>query len=295
MPEKKTVFISFGCDASKEIANILKDKIPLFIPVVDVFCSQYIKKGQGWLQEILTNLTHSFFGIICLTPESKEKPWLLFEAGVLYNALTDYTVATLLFNLEKANEPLSHFQHTIFRRDDFEKLVLSINKNLKDNAIEERVIKGNFNHNWEILKENIDSVLHKFDTSKPPVDKAIELQDVFNKIEGVHSLVKNLERAFSTSLMSDNPELDRMPSIRLTAFTLIKLLSGFPQDQIESLCIRAQQRRSRYKWSTSSKYPLRINRYPLDEELTDEEHSSFKESEDEESKQTQETWTSDYD
>jgi hypothetical protein len=42
-----------------------------------------IDKGTRGLPAIAQQLEETQFGLICLTPESMNAPWLLFEAGAL--------------------------------------------------------------------------------------------------------------------------------------------------------------------------------------------------------------------
>lgn len=63
-------------------------------------------------------------GILCLTKENLGSRWLHFEAGAL--AKTKEALAcTLLLNLKPADvtDPLAQLQHTVFEKDDVERLV----------------------------------------------------------------------------------------------------------------------------------------------------------------------------
>ena len=46
-----------------------------------------IEKGARWENEISLRLAESDLGIICLTPDNLEEPWVLFEAGALAKKL----------------------------------------------------------------------------------------------------------------------------------------------------------------------------------------------------------------
>jgi hypothetical protein len=42
-----------------------------------------IETGSGWLARIKNELEATSYGIICLTPQNLDAPWLHFEAGAL--------------------------------------------------------------------------------------------------------------------------------------------------------------------------------------------------------------------
>src|SRR5688572_10651479 len=46
-----------------------------------VFLSQDLPKGGSWFQSLADTLENALAGIICVTPENRSSPWLLFEAG----------------------------------------------------------------------------------------------------------------------------------------------------------------------------------------------------------------------
>jgi hypothetical protein len=62
-----------------------------------VLLSQDLPKCGGWFQSLANTLENALAGIICVTPENRSSPWLLFEAGSLIRC--DYTVA--LFPAER--------------------------------------------------------------------------------------------------------------------------------------------------------------------------------------------------
>lgn len=47
------------------------------------FTPDDIEKGAKWSTEVLKELEESEIGILCLTRDNLDKPWILFEAGAL--------------------------------------------------------------------------------------------------------------------------------------------------------------------------------------------------------------------
>lgn len=113
------VFISWSGEPSREVAKSLRtgiksvfDKIVPFVSDVD------IEAGSRGLQVIEDALQGSGFGIIVVTPDNMEAPWLNFEAGALSKALGDAEnrVVPLLIGFTTISQltgPLSQFQARI--------------------------------------------------------------------------------------------------------------------------------------------------------------------------------------
>jgi TIR domain len=116
------IFISWSGPHSLAVATALKEWLPFIFTDIQTFVSSDdVRKGKRWLVEIARELSTCNFGIVCLTPDNLESPWLFFEAGALSKLKASH-VCTLLFgNLRPGNieGPLSHFQATVFSKTDF--------------------------------------------------------------------------------------------------------------------------------------------------------------------------------
>ncbi len=78
------IFTSWSGERSKAAALGLKSLLQdLFEEAVQVFVSDHISPGEAWAQRLGTELEQSEFGILCLTQENFQAPWLLFEAGAI--------------------------------------------------------------------------------------------------------------------------------------------------------------------------------------------------------------------
>ena len=87
----------------------------MVIQKISPYISTETEKGARWSSEIARELEHCSYGVSCVTPENKEAPWLLFEAGALSKSVSDGKVAPILFGLDHADiqkSPLSQFQFT---------------------------------------------------------------------------------------------------------------------------------------------------------------------------------------
>jgi hypothetical protein len=114
------------------------------------------------LLDVSKELATTRFGIICLTADNLNAPWILFEAGALSKSLKDSQVCTLLLGQLKPTDvkgPLAGFQHTIFKRDDFKKLVKAINGEIEQSQLSEGVITKVFDKWWTDLESNVTKIL----------------------------------------------------------------------------------------------------------------------------------------
>lgn len=123
------LFISWSGNVSQQIAQEIRQWLPLILPSIEPFITTTdIEKGARWQGEISRELEESSYGIVCLTAQNLQSPWLTFEAGALSKQLAG-RVATVLFGINHAEvqQPLSMFQGTLFNEQDFRQLIININ------------------------------------------------------------------------------------------------------------------------------------------------------------------------
>ena len=76
------IFISWSGPRSKAMAEALKEWLPNVIQAVDPWVSSSdIDAGMRWTPALAEQLQQTQLGILCLTAENLNAPWLLFEAG----------------------------------------------------------------------------------------------------------------------------------------------------------------------------------------------------------------------
>ncbi len=170
------IFISWSGKPSLNVAMALRDWLPYIFNGIELFVSsEDIRKGKRWPLEVSKELDVCNFGIVCLTPDNLEAPWLLFESGALSKSVKEASVYTLLvggLRIGDVEGPLSHFQHTMFEKEDFFKLVKSINEALEPNKQDETRLKKIFDKFWDDLETNV-SIAIKID-SKPEKKRSSE-------------------------------------------------------------------------------------------------------------------------
>jgi len=156
------VFISWSGDLSKKLA----EEIRIWLPGVLQFVKPYftpndIEKGTRWSTDISSELESSNAGIICLTKDNLNKPWILFEAGALSKNFGKANVCTILFNLESADfsGPLTSFQATKFDKADFKKLLITINNTGGESKLDAAVLNDVFEMWWPKLELKVNEIL----------------------------------------------------------------------------------------------------------------------------------------
>lgn len=169
MPTK--VFISWSGDLSRKLGEALRDWLPSALQYVKpYFTPEDIEKGTKWSSEISKELESANIGVICLTRDNTEKPWILFEAGALSKSIEKGRVCTLLFDIDPADVtgPLTNFQGTRFGKEDFKRLVVTINNAAADSRLDPGVLDNVFDMWWPKLESSVKSILgtHQKTTKK---------------------------------------------------------------------------------------------------------------------------------
>lgn len=155
------VFISWSGNRSKSVAEYLASWLPLLMQAVEPWVSTAIDKGTRGNEEIAKALESTGVGLLCLTRENLDAPWIHYEAGAL--AKSHDRVWTLLLGISHADvsPPLSQFQHALATRDDVYQLVASINRRLDgfgQRPVPETSLAKLFDRFWPDLEEKIHEV-----------------------------------------------------------------------------------------------------------------------------------------
>jgi len=156
------VFISWSGDLSRQLAEAVRNWLPGVLQYVKpYFTPDDIEKGTKWSTEIIGELEGSEVGIICLTKENLNNPWILFEAGALSKNFGKSKVCTLLFGIDSFDltGPLTGFQDTKFNKTDFKKLIESVNKEGGDSKLDSKVLDQVFDMWWDKLEETVNNIL----------------------------------------------------------------------------------------------------------------------------------------
>ena len=246
------IFISWSGTQSHAAASALKSWLPYIFTDAQVFVSsEDIRKGKRWLPEISKQLSTTNFGIVCLTPDNLESPWILFEAGAL-SKLKSAQVCTLLFgNLRNADVegPLSNFQSTVFNKGDFQKLIQSINSKLGKARLEEQRLKTMFEKWWPDLEKTIIDSLKDF---KQPAEPKRSQEEMLSE---VLEITREISRNLKTSSFSEEVQkLRRLLNMPLAALTFSNKAEDFFYDAgiltVGQLAMKTEEEITKYRGMT---------------------------------------------
>lgn len=156
------VFLSWHGPRSRAVAEALNDWLKRVIQAVKPFFSPEIEKGAKWSSEIDGALEGTRFGIVCLTPDNLDSPWIHYEAGAL-SKTKDALIWTFLHGLAQGDvpQPLGRFQHTLAQKGDTLRLLKTINGRLADvggEPLSEQLLEENFELFWPQLEKRLQAV-----------------------------------------------------------------------------------------------------------------------------------------
>ena len=150
-----SVFISWSGNKGLALADQLSNWLPSIVPSVRAFYSPDLKGGFVWLQSLLNELKNAQFGIVCLTPDNLNSPWLNFEAGALWKtAGKQVPVCPVLLNvrIDQIKGPLAFFQAKKFSKGPMAELCQEIAKRAKFDSTR---TSQNFLAAWPRLVEGV--------------------------------------------------------------------------------------------------------------------------------------------
>lgn len=182
------IFASWSGERSKAAALGLKSLLQdLFEDAVQVFVSDHISPGEAWAQRLGTELEQSEYGILCLTQENFQAPWLLFEAGAIAKKFgTSRVVPYLIDELPPASErsPLAQFQHVRADHEGTHRLVETINS-IRESPKPMDRLERSFAKWWPDLEQTLKG-LQASNQAQPVIRSERELlETILQRVEGL--------------------------------------------------------------------------------------------------------------
>ena len=234
------VFLSWSGTRSQAVANLLNDWLCCVIQAARPWIStRDLDRGSLWFGEINDQLKDTSVGIICLTQENKERPWILFEAGALAKGLSTSRVCTFLIDLESRDigDPLAQFNHTFPTQSSISGLVKTLNSTLGANGLDGRVLEQVFITYWPQFEEKFKQILLSTESPVPPKPRAGEeiLGEILENTRALSSKIRKLEAELERGRESPQKQLD--PSEIPESKKLNYLIdSGAPMERIIAFC-----------------------------------------------------------
>jgi TIR domain len=190
------VFISWSGPRSREVAKALRDWVPNVIQAAEPWTSEEdIDKGTQWASKLSNELATTTAGIICVTAENQDSPWLTFETGALSKMVEVSRICPYLIDLSNLDLhwPLAQFQGSQANKDDTLKLLLSLNKGLGDRALSTEKLTKGFERWWPDLSDALTAA------QKPAAEQRPKRPDR-EILEEIHSMLRDLSKRDSDSL-----------------------------------------------------------------------------------------------
>ncbi|AUD00957.1 toll/interleukin-1 receptor domain-containing protein [Spirosoma pollinicola] len=202
------VFISWSGVRSQHVAEIFKVWLKCVLQASDPWVStQDIESGSLWFTEIGNQLSETSIGIICLTKENKDKPWILFEAGALTKGLSTSRVIPFLVDLmpQDLMPPLSQLNATSPDKTGLYALAKTINLQLKEGQLTSEVFARVFETYWPQFEADFAKVLNE--TPEPEKVESRKDKDILSEIlltvRGFDKRIRQLEKIDPTVTISN--------------------------------------------------------------------------------------------
>lgn len=192
------VFLSWSGNRSGKVANFLSEWLGCVIQVARPWVSNKdIDRGALWFGAINDQLRDTTVGIICVTQENKDRPWILFEAGALAKGLPSSRVCTFLVDLlpRDISDPLAQFNHTLPEEESVHGLMVTLNNALGPAALNTTILDQVFHTYWPQFDKRFKEILadtKSAETSKPR-PKEDMLAEILENTRTLASKVRRLE------------------------------------------------------------------------------------------------------
>ena len=226
------VFISWSGELSQKLAEVLREWLPGVIQAVKpYFTPSDIDKGARWSKEIAQELEDSKFGLIILTRENLEKPWIMFESGALSKQLNSSHVCPILFGLENTDltGPLVQFQSSQFEKADIKKFIHTINGLCGEHKLEDPILNNSFDIWWPKLETDVQRILKTYAqevnstvqrSDREIIDEILELSRAIIKKPNEENILIN--QAYITFLVKHFISMHNLITERKTSETVMK-------------------------------------------------------------------------
>ncbi|TFD96426.1 TIR domain-containing protein [Dysgonomonas capnocytophagoides] len=191
------VFISWSGNKSHRVALVFRDWLPSVIQSIEPYVSsEDIDKGARWSTDIAKELEDSTFGILCVTKENMEAPWLSFEAGALSKTMDSSFVSPFLFDIKRSEVkgPILQFQSTIFQKEDIKKLLCTLNKACAEGSIPDGRLNKAFEVWYPTLEEELNKIKDVQEESDDEKDQNNAISHSSEILEEILDLSRNNQR-----------------------------------------------------------------------------------------------------
>ena len=200
------VFISWSGERSRRVAEYLRDWLKMVIQSSDPWVSSKdIENGSWWFSTIGEQLAVSAVGILCITNENKDKPWIMFEAGAISKGQIRNRAMPFLIDIDKSEikPPLTQLHLTSPTQEEMMQLLKTINnQNEPESKLDERVLSSTFDVLWPKFLENFERIIEETpyadQISTPPRKAEDILEEVLTSVRSL----ENKSNYFETDVIN---------------------------------------------------------------------------------------------
>jgi len=156
--------------------------------------------------EVSKELDASMFGIICLTRDNLNAPWLLFESGALSKKRETAVVCPYILDVELSSitGPLSQFQAKKADKSSTFELLHAINTKLSK-SLENSRLEMVFELLWPALEKRLREIPPDTSTSKNQRPQKDVLEDLVAAVRGLEHRFDQLELKLASLSSAKNP------------------------------------------------------------------------------------------
>ena len=222
------VFLSWSGELSRYVALALRDWLPKVIQAIDPWVSsEDIDKGSRWSSDIAKQLATTKAGIVCVTPDNQNAPWLNFEAGALSKTVEKEMVCPYLFQLKPSDVtgPLVQFQMAETNRSDTLRLLATLNRAITPKPLSDGMLSEALEKWWG----NFENRLREISLASPAVRTHRTHTEM---IEEVLDTVR--EQARTTQLILTTVTQTRLESLQNNSFSILNAFR-MPQNSLNNL------------------------------------------------------------
>lgn len=180
------IFLSWSGDRSKAAALGLKSLLEDTFPeAVEVFISAHIEAGLPWALQLAAELEQSQFGVLCLTQDNFQAPWLLFEAGAIAKKFGSARVVPYWIDDRPPaadRSPLAQFMYVQANREGTLSLVKSINAIRENPQVDQRLEKL-FTGWWPDFEKTLRALPVPAGKQEEPRSDREMLENILKKVD----------------------------------------------------------------------------------------------------------------
>lgn len=239
------VFISWSGETSGKVAAALRDLISVVVQRTQPWMSsEDIAAGADWDRAVSSGLQGATFGIVCLTPDNLNSPWLHYEAGALAERIREsLRVCPVRFNLEASDikPPLGRFQSKSLEHGDILQLLKSVNDAEPAPTLPVDVLTRALEGAWDRFQQAIGNISVR--TQRPPRRPDRELlEEILTEVRAFRN--EHLAEALSGAARDRSPAASNNAPVSALEESLYRTLAEVREFR-EQQQTKAQQKRVR--------------------------------------------------